>query len=222
MSDVRIRIQVVEDDGVLRKTLCELLRLEPDFFVVSEASNGEQGFAEAMILHPDVVLMDIQMPKMDGISATRSIKSKLPETQVVMLTKFGDDENVFSAIKAGALGYVLKDAGLEEIANVVRRAKNGEGWLSPALVTRVMSEFNRLSQSALHNRQLFAELSRREVEVLECIAAGMKNAAIADKLCLSEKTVKSHVGSIFKKLHVNDRAEATHLAQQSGINAPTL
>jgi len=217
MAEPRIRIQVVEDDSVLRRTLTELLRLEADFLVVSEASNGEQAVAEAMIVRPDIVLMDIQMPRMDGIEATRRIREKLPEAHVVMLTKFGDDENVFAAIKAGALGYVLKDAGLDEIARVVRNAKKGDGSLSPALVARVMAEFNRLSQSALHNRKLFAELSRREVEVLECIAAGMKNAAIADKLFLSEKTVKSHVGSIFKKLQVNDRTEAAVVAKEGGI-----
>ena len=217
MAETRIRIQVVEDDSVLRRTLTELLRLEPDLLVVSEASNGEQAVAEAMVVRPDVVLMDIQMPRMDGIEATRRLREKLPEAHVVMLTKFGDDENVFAAIKAGALGYVLKDAGLDEIARVVRSAKIGDGSLSPALVARVMSEFTRLSQSALHNRQLFAELSRREVEVLECISSGMKNTAIADKLFLSEKTVKSHVGSIFKKLQVNDRTEAAILAQKSGL-----
>jgi NarL family two-component system response regulator LiaR len=206
MAETRIRIQVVEDDSVLRRTLVELLRLEADLLVVSEASNGEQAVAEAMVVRPDVILMDIQMPRMNGIDATRQLKEKLPEAHVVMLTKFGDDENVFAAIKAGALGYVLKDAGLDEIARVVRSAKIGDGSLSPA------------SQSALHNRQLFAELSRREVEVLECIAAGMKNTAIADKLFLSEKTVKSHVGSIFKKLQVNDRTEAAILAQQHGLS----
>jgi len=217
MSEEKVRIQVVEDDSVLRRTLTELLRLQPDFLVVSEAPNGEQAVAEAAIVRPDVVLMDIEMPRMNGIEATRRIRERLPNTHVVMLTKFGDDENVFSAIKAGALGYVLKDAGLDEIARVVRNAIKGDGSLSPALVARVMAEFTRLSQSALHNRQLFAELSRREVEVLECIAAGMKNAAIADKLFLGEKTVKSHVGSIFKKLQVNDRAEAAMLAKESGI-----
>ena len=218
MSSEIIRILVAEDDSVLRRTLTELLRLEPDFLVVSEVANGQQAVAEAVVVRPDVLLMDIEMPRMTGIEATRQIRELLPQAQVVILTKFGDDENVFSAIKAGALGYVLKDAGLDEIAHVVRSAMNGDGFLSPALVTRMMSEFNRLSDSALHNRKLFAELSRREVEVLECIAAGMKNAAIADKLFLSEKTVKSHVGSILKKLHVNDRAEAAMLAKESGIS----
>lgn len=214
----KIRVLVAEDDSTLRRSLVELLRLEPDLAVVSEVPDGQQALAEAMIVKPDVLLMDIEMPRKNGINATREIRLKLPEAQVVILTKFGDDENVFSAIKAGAVGYVLKDAGLDAIAAAVRAARVGEGFLSPALVSRVMSEFSRLSQSAIHNRKLFAELSRREIEVLECLAAGMKNAAIADKLCLSEKTVKSHVGAILRKLHVNDRTEAALLAQQSGIN----
>jgi len=219
MADARIRVLVAEDDALLRRTLTELLRLEPDFLVVSDVPNGQQAVAEAMVVRPDVLLMDIEMPRMNGIEATREIRAKLPEAHVVILTKFGDDENVFDAIKAGASGYVLKDAGLDEIRGAVRAAHAGEGYLNPALVARVMGEFTRLSASALHNRKLFAELSRREVEVLECIAAGMKNAAIADKLFLSEKTVKSHVGAILKKLQVNDRTEAALLAQKSGIKA---
>lgn len=218
MAESPIRILVAEDDAVLRRTLVELLGLEPDFQVVSEVPNGQQAIAEAMIVRPDVLLMDIEMPRMNGIEATREIRTKLPEATVVILTKFGDDENVFNAIKAGAVGYVLKDAGLNEIGDAVREARNGGGHLNPALVARVMAEFTRLSTSALHNRKLFTELSRREVEVLECIAAGMRNAQIADRLCLSEKTVKSHVGAILKKLQVNDRTEAAILAQQHGIN----
>lgn len=213
----KIRVLVAEDDGVLRRTLVELLRTEPDFAVVSETPDGVQALAEAMVVRPDVLLMDIEMPRMNGIAATREVRSKLPEAHVVILTKFGDDENVFAAIKAGAVGYVLKDAGLSTISAAIRAARVGEGFLSPTLVARVMFEFTRLSQSALHNRKLFAELSRREVEVLECLAAGMKNAAIADKLFLSEKTVKSHVGAILRKLQVNDRTEAALMAQDHGI-----
>jgi NarL family two-component system response regulator LiaR len=212
-----IRIQVIEDDAVLRRTLVELLGLEPDFKVVAESPNGKQGLAEAGVTRPDVVLTDIQMPLMNGIEVTRRVRTLLPDVHVVVLTKFGDDENVFNAIKAGAVGYMLKDSGLDEIRHAVRAAAHGEGSLSPALVARVMGEFTRLSQSALHNRKLFAELSRREVEVLECISAGLKNSAIADKLSLSEKTVKSHVGAILRKLHVNDRTEAALLAKESGI-----
>lgn len=214
-----IRVLVAEDDSLLRRTLVELMRMEPDLAVVSEVPDGQQALAEAMVVRPDVLLMDIEMPRLNGISATRQIGTMLPEAKVVILTKFGDDENVFSAIKAGAVGYVLKDAGLNAIAAAVRAAHAGDGFLSPALVSRMMNEFSRLSTSALHNRKLFTELSRREVEVLECLAAGLKNAAIADKLSLSEKTVKSHVGAILRKLHVNDRTEAALLAQQNGIAA---
>lgn len=213
----KIRVMVAEDDSLLRSTLGELLQLDTELALVSAVPNGEQAVAEAHILKPDVVLMDIEMPRLNGIEATRRIREKLPEVQVVILTKFGDDEKVFAAIKAGALGYLLKDAGLEEIRRAVIAAKNGEGVLSPVLVSKVLGEFNRLTQVATKNRELFAELSRREVEVLEFLAMGMKNAAIADKLCLSEKTVKTHVGSILRKLHVNDRTEAALVAQEHGI-----
>ncbi|HWA82577.1 MAG TPA: response regulator transcription factor [Fimbriimonadaceae bacterium] len=215
----KIRVMLAEDDSLLRNTLGELLQLDPEMALVSTVSNGEQAVAEAHILKPDVILMDIEMPRLTGIEATRRIREKLPEIQVVILTKFGDDEKVFAAIKAGALGYLLKDAGLEEIRKAVIAAKNGEGVLSPILVSKVLGEFNRLTQVAAKNRELFAELSRREVEVLELLASGMKNSAIADKLCLSEKTVKTHVGSILRKLHVNDRAEAALVAKEHGIRS---
>jgi DNA-binding NarL/FixJ family response regulator len=215
--DEKIRVMIAEDDSLLRNTLSELLRMDPALALVSAVPNGEQAIAEAHVLRPDVVLMDIQMPRLDGISATRQLRESLPDVQVVILTKFGDDENVFSAIKAGAIGYVLKDAGLDEIRNAVKSAHQGDGAMSPALVARVLGEFNRVNKAASETRQVFQELSRREVEVLECIASGMKNAAIADKLCLSEKTVKTHVTAIFKKLQVNDRTEAALLAHKKGL-----
>lgn len=213
----KIRVMIAEDDSLLRNTLSELLRMDPGLTLVSAVPNGEQAIAEAHILKPQVVLMDIQMPRLDGISATRRLKEKMPDVQVVILTKFGDDENVFAAIKAGAIGYVLKDAGLDEIRDAIKSAFHGDGAMSPALVARVLGEFNRINKAATETRQVFQELSRREVEVLECIAAGMKNAAIADKLCLSEKTVKTHVTAIFKKLQVNDRTEAALLAHKKGL-----
>jgi DNA-binding NarL/FixJ family response regulator len=213
----KTRVMIAEDDSLLRNTLGELLQLDAELALVSTVPNGEQAVAEAHILKPDVILMDIEMPRLNGIEATRQIRDKLPTVQVVILTKFGDDEKVFAAIKAGALGYLLKDASLEEIRRAVIAAKNGEGVLSPVLVSKVLGEFNRLTQVATKNRELFAELSRREVEVLELLGTGMKNAAIADKLCLSEKTVKTHVGSILRKLHVNDRTEAALVAQEHGI-----
>ena len=211
------RILVVEDDARLRRTLVELLRLEPGFDVVADAGDGETALERAGVLRPDVVLTDLEMPRLDGIGLIRRARKLLPDAGVVVLTKFGDDERVFGAIKAGAVGYLLKDAGLEEIVRAVRMAQAGEGFLSPALVARVMAEFARAARSGLANRRRFAELSRREVEVLECLAAGLRNAQIAEKLSLSEKTVKSHVGAILKKLRANDREEAGRLARDGGI-----
>lgn len=213
----KIKVMIVEDDALLRGTLGQLIGLDDQFALVASAGNGEQGVAQAHVVRPDVILMDIEMPKLNGIEATRKLKETLPETNVVILTKFGDDANVFSAIKAGAVGYVLKDAGMEEIRSAIHAAHSGEGFLSPVLVTKVLAEFNRLNQVAAKNRELFSELSRREVEVLEMIASGARNAEIADRLCLSEKTVKSHVGSILRKLHVNDRTAAALVAQKHGI-----
>jgi DNA-binding NarL/FixJ family response regulator len=213
----RIKVMIVEDDSLLRGTLVELLRLESDIHVVSHVPNGEMAVAEADRESPEVILMDIEMPRMNGIDATRAIKEKHPETAVVILTKFGDDENVFSALKAGAVGYVLKDAGMQEIREAIREAHLGGGHLNPALVARVLSEFSRVAKATQESRQVFAELTRREIEVLELLGRGMKNRAIADELCLSEKTVKAHIGGILRKLQVNDRTEAALLAQKHGL-----
>jgi DNA-binding NarL/FixJ family response regulator len=214
-----VRLVVAEDDSLLRRTLVELLALESDFRVVADVPNGAMAVAEAASCRPDVVLMDIDMPKLNGIEATRQLKELCPDIKIVILTKFGDDENLFAAIKAGAIGYVLKDAGLDEIRDAVREANAGEGHLNPALVTRVLSEFNRLSTSRQQSKEVFAELTRREIEVLELLGAGMKNKAIAEKLFLSEKTVKTHIGSILRKLHVNDRTEAALIAQKHGLTS---
>lgn len=213
----RIRIMIVEDDSLLRSSLSELLRMESDFDLVSLAPNGSVAVEECSKLRPDVVLMDIDMPRMNGIDATRRILDEHPGTAIVILTKFGDDENVFTAIKAGAVGYVLKDSGLEEIRAAIRGAHQGEGHLSPALVSRVMGEFARVSRAAKESRAVFSDLSRREMEVLELLGKGMKNREIADELCLSEKTVKAHIGAILRKLQVNDRNQAASLAQKHGL-----
>lgn len=217
MVGEKISILLAEDDTLLRRSLAELLQLEPDFRLAGQVSTGAQAVTEVERARPDVVLMDIQMPQMDGIEATRRIKAARPETEVVILTKFGDDEKVFAAIKAGAIGYLLKDAGLEEIRASIRAAHQKEGALSPAIVARVLKEFGRLTHAAEENRALFAELTRREVEVLELLGMGLRNRAIAEKLFLSEKTVRNHVSSIFQKLQINDRTEAALLAQKHGL-----
>jgi len=218
MSEERIRVMIAEDDSLLRTSLVELLGLERDVNVVAQVPNGELAVSAADSTRPHVVLMDIDMPKMNGIAATRLLREKNPGIAVVILTKFDDDAKVFEAIKAGAVGYVLKDAGLEEIRRAVREARNGEGHLSAAMVARVMSEFARVAKTAQQTKELFTELTHREMEVLELLGKGMRNRQIADALFLSEKTVKAHVGGILHKLHLNDRTEAALLAQKHGLS----
>ena len=213
----KIRLMLVEDDSLLRRTLVSLLQLDSEVEVVGEFGNGEAAVEHLESCNPDVVLTDIDMPRLNGIEATRRMREKRPDLPVVILTKFGDDENVFAALKAGALGYVLKDSDLDEIQKAIHEAAGGTGHLSPALVARVLAEFSRVSKVTTENRKLFAELTHREMEVLELLAAGLRNKTIAERLFLSEKTVKAHVGGILRKLELNDRTEAALLAQQHGL-----
>jgi len=213
----RIRVLVVDDDSLLRSAIARLLQLDPDFAVVGEAPNGQIAVELAASERPDVVLMDIEMPRLDGIEATRRLRESMPQTQVVILTKFGDDENVFRALKAGAVGYVLKDADLDQLCESVRAAHRGEGYLSPALVTRVVREFANMARIGQESRALLAELSKRELEVLELVGQGLRNKDIAERLYVAEKTVKNHVSNILAKLQVNDRTAAAIVAQRHGL-----
>lgn len=212
-----IRVLLIEDETLLRSTLAELLRLQPDIEVVGEAVDGEHGVKIALAQKPDVVLSDIQMPRMDGIEAARAIRDALPETAIVILTNFDDDDRLFGALKAGAIGYVLKSASLPEIADAIRAARRGEGTLPPTLVTNVLSEFSRQAGILQKHHEVFSELTRREAEILELLGKGMRNRDIADALFLSERTVKNHVSAILSKLHVNSRTEAALLARQAGL-----
>lgn len=212
-----VRIVIAEDEGLLRSTLSELLARESDFQIVAACPDGREALIEALAGRPHVVLTDLRMPKMDGIELTRQIREKLPDTAVVVLTAFDDDDNLFTALKAGAIGYVLKDALLPQIAEAIRAARAGDGFLSAGLVARVMREFTRIDRMARGQRQLFAQLTRREAEVLELLAAGQRNREIAKRLFLSEKTVRNHVSAILGKLHVNDRTEAALIAARHGL-----
>lgn len=212
-----IDLLVVEDESLLRRTLVQLLTTEPGLRVVADAGDGRQGVADAMAHRPNVVLMDIHMPHLDGIEATRRIAASMPDTKVVILTHLSDDDNLFAALKAGAVGYLLKDASLAQIAEAVRSAHAGDGVIYPPLVPRVLHEFSRLATRADKHRELFQTLTRREVEVLELLGQGKRNRDIAAALFIAERTVKNHVSAILDKLHVNDRTEAALIAARHGL-----
>ena len=211
------RLLIAEDETVVRVALARLLGAEQDIEVVAQAADGEALLAMARRFKPDVILTDLVMPRMDGITATRQIKEEMPECAVVVLTIHHDDDHLFAAIKAGASGYVLKDAPPERTLEAIRSAACGEGFLGPSLVGRVMAEFARVSRLRAAAKEVFAELTRREMEVLELLGKGLRNKDIAARLYLSEKTVKNHISNIFMKLHVNGRTEAALLAARHGL-----
>ena len=216
----KTRLLIAEDETVVRYALAQLLAAEDDIQVVGEAADGAEAVVLARQRQPDVVLMDLSMPKMDGIAATRKIKEETPECAVVVLTIHSDDDKVFDAIKAGASGYVLKDSPAEQTVEAIRAAARGEGFLHPSLVSKVMDEFARISRLRAAAKEVFKELTRRELEVLELLGKGLKNREIAEQLHISEKTVKNHVSNIFFKLHVNDRTQAALLAARHGLTDP--
>lgn len=220
MTD-KIRIVIAEDVRLLRETFAAQLAREPDLEVVATAGNGRDALIEALAHRPHVLLTDLKMPEMDGIELTREISAQLPQTAVVVLTIYDDDENLFGALKAGALSYVLKDAPPAKIVSVIREAHAGEGYLSPGLTNRVVKEFRRIDTMARDQRKLFAALTRRETEVLDALATGLRNRQIAQRLNLAEKTVRNHISAILGKLQANDRTEAALIAARHGLGRPT-
>jgi len=209
-----ITILIVDDHAVVRKGVRAFLDTQPDMKVIGEAASGEEGVKLVSQFVPDVVLMDLVMPGMDGVEATRQLKRVSPRTQVVVLTSYHDDEYIFPAIRAGALSYVLKDIGPRDLADVVRKAATGEVVLNPRVAARVIQELQSLRGTQANP---FTELSERELEVLRLIAAGLSNAEMAEKLVLSEKTIKGHVSNILSKLHLVDRTQAAVYAWREGI-----
>ncbi len=213
----KIRLLIVDDEAIVRYALAHLLNGEPDIEVVGQAENGEAALRLARQAMPDVVLLDIRMPRMDGITAARQFRREMPHVEICVLTVCADDASLFEALKAGAKGYVLKDTTPQQTADAVRAVARGEGILHPSLVSRVLDEFSRLSEQRESLQKLFAELTRREVEVLRILAEGKSNREIAATLYLSEKTVKNHVTNILSKLTVNSRTEAALLAARGGL-----
>ena len=213
----KIRLVIAEDQAMMRESLAQMLALEDDILVVGTASDGERALSVCRAQKPDVLLTDIGMPKVSGIEVTQTIRQELPETKVVILTIYGDDDKVFAAIKAGARGYVLKDSSPDEALAAIRAASRGEMLLNPTLVLRVANEFSRLSTQRAADSAVLDHLTDREREVLTLMGKGMRNREIADALFISEKTVKNHISKIFEKLEVNSRAEAALLAARQGL-----
>jgi DNA-binding NarL/FixJ family response regulator len=210
-----IRLLIVDDQALFREGLRTLLSVQEGLEVVGEAGNGEEALRQAATLRPDVILMDLQMPVMDGAAATRHLKTQVPSANVIVLTTFDDDENVFEGLRAGAVGYLLKDTPSAKLVEAIRLAARGESFLEPSVAAKVVSEFARLSPRPTET--LAEPLSDREIEVLRLVARGSSNREIASELVIAEGTVKNHLTNILAKLNVTDRTEAAMKARELGL-----
>lgn len=212
----QIRVLLVDDHTLLRQGLRNMLELNKNIVVVGEASEGDEAVRKTKELMPEVVLMDITLPGMNGIQATQMIKENHPEVNVIILTMHVDEGHAFEAIEAGASGYLVKSATHDELVNAIQVVHKGEALIHPAITKRIMEEFIHLTRGKVKETQNFG-LTEREMEVLEHLCQGASNKEIAEKLFISLKTVKSHLRSIFKKLHVSDRTQAVAHALREGM-----
>ena len=208
-----IRILIVDDHPVVREGIGSMLKKEADFKVVGEASNGLEAIEKARELSPDVVLMDLRMPEMDGVEAISRIKAEKPEVKFIILTTYSDDEYIFKGIAAGARAYLLKDAPRDELFKAIRMVSRGESLIQPVIASRVLDKLAELSRKTPAGDTL----SDREIEVLRLMAGGESNKDIADHLSITQSTVKTHIASIFQKLNVTTRTEAVTNALKKGI-----
>ena len=211
-----IRLLIVDDHTVVRDGLSTMMGRQQDFVVVGEATNGVEAVEKAMTLRPNVVLMDLRMPEMNGVEAMREIGSQDPSINFIVLTTYDTDEYIFDAIDAGAKGYLLKDASRDELFKAIRAVHRGESLIEPGVAAKIINRLAQLSRQRSEPNPA-ALLSDREVEVLKLIAKGSANKGIASALSISESTVKTHVANIFQKLDVNHRTEAVTQALQRGI-----
>jgi len=209
-----ISVLLVDDHEVVRQGVRFFLETLAEFEVVGEAESGREAVKLAEEHIPDVVLMDLVMPEMDGVEATRRVKTVSPRTQIVVLTSYHEDEHIFPALQAGAISYILKDIKMEQLADTIQRAARGEVILHPQVAARIIQELHGAQRDETNP---FTELTQREIEVLKLIANGLSNAEIAGQLVISEHTVKGHVSNILSKLHLADRTQAAVYAWQKGV-----
>ena len=245
----RIRVLIADDHALLRQGLCRILELEGDIEAVAQAADGDEAVALTKEIRPDVVLMDINMPGLNGLEATQMIKDAAPDTRILVLTIHSDDEYVFQVVQAGASGYVLKDVDPANLAEAIRTVNKGQAYLRSPLLEKVLEEFGRLSQAQTETaaavewqsngrsssvlpsparsrddegRSLLDRLTFREREILECIVGGQSNKEIAATLMICEKTVKNHVSNILRKLELADRTQAAIYALRRGVTGRRL
>ncbi len=209
----RIRVLIVDDHAIVRKGIRALLSTEPGIEVAGEAGDGLEAVSQAVALQPDVILMDLVMPKLDGIEASRRITAIQPQARILVLTSFAADDKVFPAIKAGALGYLLKDSGPEELVRAIRQVERGEPSLEPAIASRLLYELAHPPKQELTRDPL----TDREMEILRLVAQGRSNREIAERLTIAELTVRTHVSNILGKLHLASRTQAALYALREGL-----
>ena len=210
-----LRVLIADDHPLFRHGIHEFLNLAPDMLVVGEATSGEEAIAQTEALHPDVILMDVHMPGVNGIEATRRILHDSPHIRILVLTMFEDDGTVFAAMRAGARGYILKEAEKDNILRAIQAVGNGEAIFSPTIATRLIDFFT--TQATALPKEIFPSLTERERGILQLIARGQSNADIARELSLSPKTVYNYVSNILSKLQVADRAQAIIRAREAGL-----
>ncbi|MBX3081517.1 MAG: response regulator transcription factor [Anaerolineae bacterium] len=208
-----IRVLLADDQVLFREALHTLLSTQPEIEVVAEAGTGEEAIQLAVAHQPQVALMDVQMPVLDGVAATRQLRTLLPECQIIMLTTFDDDEYVFEGLRAGAVGYLLKDSSAQRLVEAIQTAARGETFLQPSIAAKVVRELTRQTASPLSPQPLIEPLTAREIEILRLMAQGHSNREIADTLVITEGTAKNHITNIFGKLGVRDRTQAVLKAQ---------
>jgi two-component system, NarL family, response regulator LiaR len=209
----KIRILIADDHAIVREGLRALLATEPDLELVAEATDGIQAVDKARALKPDVILLDLMMPRMDGVEAIVEIKKDWGEARIIVLTSFSDDEKVFSAIRSGALGYLLKDSSPQDLLHAIHTVANGEGFLSPTIASKVMREINQPPKLPPTKDPL----TERENEILQLVAQGLTNDQIAEQLVVSERTVRTHVSNILAKLQLANRTQAALYALKEGL-----
>ena len=219
----KIRVLLADDQDIIRTGLTIILNHQPDLEVIGQAADGVEVVEFAKQLHPDVILMDIKMPRLNGIQATRQIIAALPRTQIIILTTYDTDDWVFDGIRAGAVGYLLKDASGDNLAEAVRGAMRGESQMDPTVARKVLREFQHATSTSktipppAPDNDPLEKLTDREEEILKLLAVGLSNKEIAQQLSLSEGTVKNHISAILAKLHANDRTQAVLTALKRGL-----